>query len=128
VTRYLDVEDVMQVLDRVGLRGVGVRDGGLLVSALARPRAQLNGVDVYPSLALKAAALLTSLATSSSLASDNLRVAWVLTRLFCAGNGAPLIAPDDDAVTTVREVVSGSLTLPDLASRLGLWMTPVITP
>lgn len=128
MTRYLDVEDVLQILERLGLRENGVQEGGLLVSALARPRAQLDGVDVYASLALKAAALMTSLATSQCLGRDNLRLAWVLTRLFCAGNGAPLVAPEDSAVQTVREVHSGSLALPDLAERLGSWMTPAITP
>jgi len=52
VTRYLEVEDLMHVLDWLAGLAAAVRDGGLLVSALVRPRAQLDGVDVYPSLGL----------------------------------------------------------------------------
>jgi death-on-curing protein len=126
VTRYLEVEDLMQVLDRMGGRAPHIRDGGLLVSALARPRAQLEGVDVYPSLALKAAALLTSLATGSALQTNNLRVAWVSTRLFCAANGAPLSVSEDDAVTTMRDVVTAAIGLEALAARLGALMTPTV--
>jgi death-on-curing protein len=126
VTRYLEADDVMQVLDRMGGRTTAVRDGGLLVSALIRPRAQFDGVDVYPSMGLKAAALLTSLATSNALQSNNLRVAWLATRLFCAANGAPLAVAEDDAVETVRQVVSADLGLQDLATRLGAWMIPPV--
>ncbi len=84
-----------------------VRDGGLLVSALVRPRAQLDGVDVYPSLGRKAAALLTSLAMTQPLVSNNLRVEWVATRLFCAANGAPLFVLEHEVVEMLRELVHG---------------------
>jgi death-on-curing protein len=126
MTRYLEVEDVMQVLDRMGPRAPAVRDGGLLVSALVRPRAQLEGVDVYPSMAQKSAALLTSLATGGALVSNNLRIAWVATRLFCSANGAPLFVPDDDVVATVRDVANGMLGLEALSVLLGAWMTPEV--
>ena len=126
MTRYLDVEDVMQVLDRMGGRAPHIRDGGLLVSALARPRAQLEGVDVYPSLALKAAALLTSMATGGALQTNNLRVAWVSTRLFCGANGAPLSAAEEEAVAIMRDVVTGAIGLEALAARLGASMIPVV--
>jgi death-on-curing protein len=126
MTRYLEADDIMQVLDRMGGRVTAVRDGGLLVSALIRPRAQLDGIDVYPSMALKAAALLTSLSTGNALQTNNLRVAWLATRLFCAANGAPLAVAEDEAVETVRQVVSGELVLQALATRLGAWMIPPV--
>ncbi len=126
MTRYLESDDLMQLLERMGGRTTAVRDGGLLISALVRPRAQLNGLDVYPSLALKAAALLTSLATGTALQSNNHRVAWLATRLFCAANGAPLTVADDDAVETVRQVVAGELGLEALAARLGASMIPAV--
>ncbi|MCW2600808.1 MAG: hypothetical protein JWM02_2637 [Frankiales bacterium] len=127
MTRYLEVDDVLQVLDQMGGQPPAVRDGGLLVSALVRPRAQLEGVDAYPSLALKAAALLTSLATGGALQSNNLRVAWVATRLFCAVNGAPFSAVgEDEAAATLQAVISDGLGLEALAAQLGAWMTPVV--
>lgn len=124
MTRYLEVEDMMHVLDWLAGPTATVRDGGLLVSALVRPRAQLGGVDVYLSLGLKAAALLTSLAMTQPLMSNNLRAAWVATRLFCAANGAPLVVVEDDVVETLGELVHGQLGVEALADRLGSWMTP----
>lgn len=125
MTRYLEVEDVLHIIERLGGRSPVVRDGGLLVSALARPRANFEGAEVYTSLGLKAAALLTSLATGGSLQSNNLRVAWVATRLFCASNGAPLLAPEDDAVVLMRSLTTAT-DLVALAEQLGSWMTPQV--
>ena len=124
MTRYLEVEDVLHIIERLGGRAPAVRDGGLLVSALARPRAHFEGTEVYASMGLKAAALLTSLGTGGALDINNLRVAWVATRLFCAANGAPLVASEDEVVTTLRAVAAGGLTLEELAGQLGAWMTP----
>ncbi|MCU1593810.1 MAG: death-on-curing family protein [Frankiales bacterium] len=126
--RYLEVEDVQQIMDRLGGRTPGVRDPGLLVSALARPRAHFEGAEVYPSLALKAAALLISLASLESLTSNNLRVAWVATRVFCVANGAPLVGPEEQAVDAVRAAAVGAITLEALAELLAAWMTPPVEP
>jgi death-on-curing protein len=128
MTRYLELEDLEFVVERMGGKPPELRDVGLIVAALARPRARVNGVDVYPSLALKAAALLSSLATCSGMVSGNVRAAWVATRVFCAANGAPLAALEDDAVETVRQLTAGELTLETLAARLGSWLTPQVMP
>jgi hypothetical protein len=59
VTKYLDIEDALQVIDRYGFH---IRDVGLLASALARPATTVMGAEAYPDLAMKAAALLESVA------------------------------------------------------------------
>ncbi len=128
MTRYLELEDLAFVVDRMGAKNPQLRDAGLIIAALARPQARVNGTDVYPSLALKAAALLSSLATCSGMVSGNVRAAWVATRVFCAANGAPLAASEDDVVETVRQVTAGELTLEALAARLGSWLTPQVMP
>ncbi|BAS06743.1 hypothetical protein AHiyo4_01650 [Arthrobacter sp. Hiyo4] len=42
MTKYLEIEDVLQVADRYGFH---IRDIGLLASALARPTTTVMGVE-----------------------------------------------------------------------------------
>ena len=58
--RYLTLGEVVELHGRVlqvGGGAPGLRDLGGLDSALAQPRATFGGVDLYPALAEKAAAL-----------------------------------------------------------------------
>ncbi len=67
MTDYLDLDDLLDIArEAVGPDAV-VGDYGLLESALARPRTSVFGQDAYPSLHLKAAALLHSLARNHAL-------------------------------------------------------------
>lgn len=63
--RYLSLGEVVSlhqaVLDQSG-GATGVRDLGMLESALAQPRATFGGMDLHPTLVGKAAALGFSLA------------------------------------------------------------------
>lgn len=72
MTRYLDLEDILGYLVDSGLM---VKDAGLLDSAIHRPRASLFGQDAYPTLDLKAAALLHSVAQNQTLVDGNKRLA-----------------------------------------------------
>jgi death-on-curing protein len=62
--KYLSLKTVLAIhersLEEYG-GDPGVRDKGLLESAVAQPRARFGGEDLYPSLAEKAAALAFSL-------------------------------------------------------------------
>jgi death-on-curing protein len=63
-TEYLSVDDVVQIVEMFSeapLRDA-VRDLGLLIAAVDRPAVQYRGQDVYTPLAMKAAALMESLA------------------------------------------------------------------
>lgn len=70
---YLEIGDELQVIDRYGFH---IRDIGLLASALARPATTVTGTEAYPQLALKAAALLESVARFHPLIDGNKRTAW----------------------------------------------------
>ena len=60
MTRYLSLAEVLelhqQIIESVG-GSSGLRDVGGLQSALAQPQMTFAGVDLYPTLAEKAAAL-----------------------------------------------------------------------
>jgi len=78
----------------------GVRDLGLLDSALARPRS-----GYYESLSLQAAALLQSLAQNQAFVDGNKRMAFALTAVFLRTNGYRLSVGADEAKRFLIEQV-----------------------
>ena len=70
---------------------VRVADPGLLASVLTRPSMSVFGDDAYPSLELKAAALMESLAGNHTLVDGNKRLAWTATVAFLRINGFDLV-------------------------------------
>lgn len=95
---YLSTEQVLHIHDmmlEVTGGGSGMRDMGLLESALARPAASFGGQDLYPSLPGKAAALMHSLVGNHPFVDGNKRVAIAATELFLQCNGYRLSADND---------------------------------
>ncbi|MBN1812662.1 MAG: Fic family protein [Anaerolineae bacterium] len=80
--RYLTVEEVLEINAEVMGGGHALRDLGLLESAVARPQASAFGVDAYPDLATKAAALLHSLVLNHAFVDGNKRTAVLSTLVF----------------------------------------------
>jgi death-on-curing protein len=113
VTVYLDPEDALAVVARLGLY---VHDEGLLFSALARPAASAFGVDAYERLELKAAALITSVARNHALLDGNKRLSWVLTVAFLNINGYDLDMTQNQKFDLVLAVAQGSLELDEIAA------------
>jgi death-on-curing protein len=78
VTRYLTLAEAVdlhrRLLDATG-GAPGIRDLGALDSAIAQPKATFGGVDLYPSVAEKAAALCFSLVQNHPFVDGNKRVA-----------------------------------------------------
>ncbi len=115
---YLELEDLLGL---VRLLGAGpVRDVGLLDSAVARPRSSAFGEDAYPTLALKAAAILHSVAGNHALVDGNKRLAWLATVVFLDLNGSRPDVTDDQAFSLVMDVASSELALENIAERLRL--------
>jgi death-on-curing protein len=76
--RYLslsEVVDLHRVLIAESGGAGGIRDLGMLESALAQPRATFGGEDLHPTLLAKAAALGFSLALNHPFIDGNKRVA-----------------------------------------------------
>lgn len=120
--RYLDLEDLLHIIE---LEAIGpVRDLGLLDSAAARPRSSAFGVDAYPSLAEKAAALLDSVVGNHSLVDGNKPLGWLATVAFLWINGMLLLAPEDDAYDLVIAVAERRISVSDSAGSLAAWIVP----
>lgn len=85
----------------------GVRDAGLLESAMARPRQRVAYAD--PDLAELAALHALAIARNHPFIDGNKRTALVALELFLALNGKALAASDADAVLAVLAMAAGSL-------------------
>lgn len=113
---FLDLEDLLGLVR--ALNAGPVRDLGLLDSATGRPRSTAFGEDAYPTLALKAAALLQSLARNHALVDGNKRVAWLATVVFLDLNSYQPDLSDDEAFELVMEVAEGAVDVEQIAHRL----------
>jgi len=93
--RYLTAEQVLfihsRIIDETG-GAHGVRDIGLLQSAVSRPQATFSGDDLYPDIISKAVALMESLARNHPFLDGNKRTAISATGVFFAINGLRLEA------------------------------------
>jgi death-on-curing protein len=122
VTEYLDADDLLVIAEYAIGGEVAVRDHGLLASAAARPRASAVGADAYPSLHLKAAALLHSLAGNHPLVDGNKRLAWLATYVFLDINGQAPTASQDSVFDLVMAVAAGTVDdLEKIAGELAAW-------
>lgn len=99
----------------------GVRDAGLLESALARP-VNLAAYGV-PDVADCAAAYGFGIARNHPFIDGNKRTAFVCTELFLELNGCSLTADDAQCVTTMLAVAAGELDESAFAAWLRQHMT-----
>lgn len=114
---YLGIDDLLVF---TALLGAGpVRDLGLLEAAAARPRASAFGEDAYPTLELKAAALLHSICNNHPLVDGNKRLALLATATFLRANGRRFTLTNDEAFDLVMRVAEGSAELAEIAAALG---------
>lgn len=111
--RMLDVIHDAQLREHGG--APGVRDGGLLESALARPQQKWAYGD-SPDLAALAAAYAFGLAKNHGYIDGNKRVAFMAAYVFLGLNGKALDASEADVVTTVERLAAGRLTEAALAA------------
>lgn len=94
----------------------GVRDGGLVLAALARPRHrwEYGGSDLFTC----AAAYGFGLAKNHGFVDGNKRTAFQAMYTFLGLNGMELIATEPDTVTTMLALAEGTLT----EEQLGEWL------
>lgn len=94
VTLYPTLSETLELhvrlIERFGGKD-GVRDLGLLESALSRPQ-----TGYYKSLSLQAAALLQSLTQNHAFIDGNIRVAFATTAIFLRMNGYRLKVDADN--------------------------------
>ena len=116
---FLDLDDVLGLARRLLGDPPPIRDVGLLGSAVARPQTSIGGDDAYPTIWLKAAALLQSIVDNHALIDGNKRLGWLATAVFLEINDASVAAaPNDDIYDLVMAVAAGSSTIDGIAEKL----------
>jgi death-on-curing protein len=118
---YLTLEDVLEIHRQVIAEpggATGIRDVGLLDSAIHRPQASFAGIDLYPGLAEKAAALMHSLILNHPFLDGNKRTAFTAADVFLRLNGWKLAANEDELFKFVTAVADGQMSF----EQIGPWI------
>ncbi len=117
--RYLTVNEVLDIHQRVLNRfggAPGIRDFGLLQSAVAQPQLIFSGRELYPTVDSKAAAIGFALIQNHPFVDGNKRVGYVALEFFLFANGYDLETSATDAEQIVTAVASGHANREDLAA------------
>lgn len=114
--RLPDVLEIHQTLIRVFGGAPGVRDEGLLRSALERPFAGFGDSAFYPTPAEKAAALVESIVKNHPFMDGNKRTGYVLMRLLLLQAGQDLAATQDEKYDFVIGIASGQTDFPEIVA------------
>jgi death-on-curing protein len=93
----------------------GIRDEGLLLSALARPQNLAAYGDPPPDLAALAASYAYGVARNHPFIDGNKRVALVAARTFLLINGADLVASQEEKYVTFLRLAEGRMSEDELA-------------
>ncbi len=96
----LDINEVYliheQIIKRAGTKA-SIRDFSLLHSAVERQKATFEGQDMYPTVFLKAGALLQSICLNHAFSDGNKRTAWMSAFRFLWINGYRLKSEGKEA-------------------------------
>ena len=92
----------------------GLRDEGLLDSALNAPFATFDGMDVYPSLQQKAARLCFGLVRNHAFVDGNKRIGAHVMLVFLALNGIELNYTQEELIRIILEVAAGNTSFEQL--------------
>jgi len=116
--RFLSLEQVLALhadqIERYG-GGLGVRDLGLLQSALAMPKASFSGQYLHPTLHEMAAAYLFHLFQNHPFLDGNKRIGLAATVAFLGLNDTWLEADPTELLETVMKTARGEIGKPEIA-------------
>jgi len=119
--KYLTAEQALfihsRLIDETG-GSHGIRDIGLLQSAVSRPMATFGGEDLYPDIFQKAAALLESLIKNHPFIDGNKRTAISSTGLFLRINGYSLETSQKELEDFTLNMATGKISVTAAAKWL----------
>lgn len=119
--QYITLDEVIAIHDNmVSLYGGshGIRDLGLVESAISRPKASFGGEDLYPDLFFKAAALFHSLMFNHAFVDGNKRTTISTAARFLSMNGFELTVSNREFVEFPLKVENNHLSLEEIAKWL----------
>lgn len=114
--RYLTLDEVVQLhallLEQSG-GSRGIRDQGLLESAIDQPAMTFAGQELYSTLADKASALCFSLVMNHPFLDGNKRVGHAAMEVYLVLNGFQLDAPVDEQERVILDLAASKSTRVD---------------
>lgn len=96
----------------------GIRDLGLLQSAVMRPQMSVGGSDAFKDVFEKAAVYIDSIAKNHFFVDGNKRTAFAAGSRFLYINGKELIASEGEVVTFMLRVIEERLDIQAIAAWL----------
>lgn len=121
MTIYVTLDEVLAIHDDMVERyggSFGIRDLGLIQSAIARPQATFGGEDLYPTIIDKAATLFHSLIFNHAFADGNKRTSLTSTARFLHLNGYELNADDQELIDFPLRVENNHLDIGEISKWL----------
>ncbi len=97
----------------------GVRDEGLLESALESAFQTFGGIDIYPSLIQKAARIAYSLVSNHPFVDGNKRIGIHVMLVFLALNGIEISCTQNELVAIGLLLAEGTMNFEELSVWLG---------
>lgn len=125
---WLNIDDVYIIHEEIIHQAgsiASVRDFSLLHSAVERPKATYGGKDLYPTIFIKAAALLHSLCMNHPFTDGNKRTSWASTHKFLWINGYHLKAERSEAISFMLSVDNDKLPLNEISAWLKKHSSPL---
>lgn len=96
----------------------GIRDMGMLESAVHRPFATFGGQDLYRDIFLKAGALIQSIVKNHPFLDGNKRTAFSSAFIFLSKNEILITASHKEVVDLMIEVANKNLSVDEISSWL----------
>jgi death-on-curing protein len=96
----------------------GIRDTGMLQSAIGRPFATFGGSDLYPDIFTKTAALIQSIIKNHPFLDANKRTAFVSAVTLLEMNEYSFMASNNEVVKYVLAVANENLTVDQISKWL----------
>lgn len=125
--QYLTLEEVIvlhrMIIDQSG-GGAGIRDLGMLESALAQPQMTFGPGELYSTIEEKAAAICYSLVMNHPFVDGNKRIGHAVAEVFLVLNGYELESDVDTSEEIILQLASGELSRDDLLK----WIREHISP
>ena len=119
--KYLKVRDIL-LLHELAINNYsgshGLRDMGLLESAVGRPQQTYGGEELYPTAFLKAAALVHSLLLNHQFVDGNKRTAMFSVMTFMELNGYIMIAKEKEVVKCAMWIENKKPEIEEISSWL----------
>lgn len=107
---------------------VGVRDEGLLESALQSAFATFGGRELYPTKVEKAARIGASLVANHAFLDGNKRIGMYVMLTFLETNGIRVACSDEDLVRAALALASGTMSYEGLRDWLLARIPPRFAP